>query len=166
MNIYYIYQHRRVDTNEVFYVGKGKGNRCYQKHNRNRHWNNITEKTDYAVEILFDNLSEDIAHLVEIGLITKYKTQGIHLCNYTIGGDGASGHKHSPKSKQLMSERKLGHKMSEQTKKILSEKFKGRKISEEQKRQISQTLKGRKLSEEHKKAISLGIKKKQESVKS
>lgn len=153
MNIYYIYQHRRKDTQEVFYVGKGKGNRCFSKHNRNNHWNSITNKTEYVVEILFENLSEELACFTEIGVITKYKKEGISLCNYTMGGDGLSGFKHSNKSKEIMSRNKKGFKLSEEHKKKISESSKGKVISEEQRKKISDSLKGRKLSEEHKQKL-------------
>lgn len=141
MNIYYIYQHRRKDTGQIFYVGKGRGKRCFQKSNRNKHWHHITNKTEYAVEILFENLSEELACFTEIGIITKYKNDGIELCNYTIGGDGLSGHKHS-----------------EEHKKKISLSSKGKIITKEQREKISNSLKGRKLSLEHKLKIKESVK--------
>ena len=65
MNIHYIYQHIRLDTNEIFYIGKGthrkqnyKYYRAFDKKRRNNIWNSIVNKTNYKVEILFTNLSE------------------------------------------------------------------------------------------------------------
>jgi len=157
MFIYYIYQHRRNDTGEVFYVGKGKNRRCFQKTNRNKHWHHITEKTEYQVEILFENLSEDVAYLVEIGLITKYKSQGLQLCNYTIGGAGYSSNKDI---KRVSARRKSGYKLSEEHKHKISLGNKGKQISSEQREKISNTLKGKKLSEDHKQKIRDGMSKK------
>ena len=154
MNIYYIYQHRRNDTSEIFYVGKGKNNRCFEETNRNKHWSNITNKTKYSVEILYNNLTEDVANLVEIGLITKYKSQGINLCNVTIGGDGASGYKHTEETKTVMAKKKIWRKLTEEHKQKISQSSKGKTISEEQKLKISNSLKGRKLSKQHRQAIS------------
>ena len=156
MNIYYVYQHRRDDTGEVFYVGKGKGNRCFSK-NRNKHWKNISNKTSYSIEIVYDNLPSEIACLVEIGLITKYKIQGLELCNYTIGGEGTIGYKHSFSSKEIMSKNKKGRKLSPEHKKKISESRKGFRMSDEQKQKLSNTLTGKKLSEYHKNRIKEGM---------
>lgn len=84
-NIYYIYIHRRLDTNEIFYVGKGKNNRAYSKKNRNNYWKNIT-KDGYLVEILHKDLSESDAYLKEIELIENLKP----VTNLTKGGEGGN----------------------------------------------------------------------------
>lgn len=34
-----VYQHRRKDTNEIFYIGMGRDiNRAYSKHSRNKYY--------------------------------------------------------------------------------------------------------------------------------
>ena len=55
-----VYRHVRLDTNEVFYVGIG-GNekRAYVTGRRSKWWNKITDKTEYRVDILFDDMSWD-----------------------------------------------------------------------------------------------------------
>lgn len=111
------------------------------------------------MELLYEYLSEDVANLIEIGLITKYKHDGIKLCNMTIGGEGNSGHKHSNESKKVMSEKKIGRKLTEEHKQKIGQAHKGKIISDKQKKQISETLKGKKLSDAHKIAISNGVKK-------
>lgn len=158
MNIYYVYQHRRDDTGEIFYVGKGKGKRCFSN-NRNKHWKNITNKTSYTIEIVHDNLPSEIACLVEIGLITKYKTQGLDLCNYTIGGEGTVGYKHSFSSKEIMSKNKKGRKLTQEHKDKISKSRKGFKMSDEQKKKLSDHYTGKKLSDSHKQKIKEGMKK-------
>lgn len=73
---YYIYQHIRLDTNEVFYIGKGtkklKGNvyhRAYTKNSRNEYWKNIVNQTSYKIEILEEFETEDACLLKESELI-------------------------------------------------------------------------------------------------
>lgn len=40
-----VYQHRRNDTKEIFYIGIGKDyRRMSHKHGRNNYWNNIVSK--------------------------------------------------------------------------------------------------------------------------
>ena len=56
----YVYRHIRLDKNEPFYIGIGKipnYKRAYLKSIRNIIWKQIVAKTDYEIEILFDNLS-------------------------------------------------------------------------------------------------------------
>jgi hypothetical protein len=76
---YYIYQHVRLDTNEVFYIGKGtkklKGNvyhRAYTKNSRNEYWKNIVNQTSYKVEILEEFETEKACLLKESELIVLY----------------------------------------------------------------------------------------------
>jgi len=108
MNIHYIYQHTRLDTNEVFYIGKGvqkkfnyKYYRAFDIKRRNNIWKNIVNKTDYKVEILFTNLTEIECFKIEIELISKYGKifdKSGTLANYTNGGEGQLRfHKNSQK---------------------------------------------------------------------
>ncbi len=108
MNIHYIYQHIRLDTNEVFYIGKGvqkKSNykyyRAFDIKRRNNIWNSIVSKTGFKVEILATNLSEKECFNLEIELISKhgkiFDNSGT-LANYTDGGEGQLRfHKNSKK---------------------------------------------------------------------
>jgi len=87
-----VYLHRRVDTNQPFYVGIGKTTkRAYSKYGRNIFWNKITNVTDYVVEILHEDILWKEACEIEVNLIKKFGrkdlNQGI-LCNMTDGGDG------------------------------------------------------------------------------
>ena len=87
-NKYYIYAHIRKDTNSIFYIGKGSGNRAHIKSNRNLFWKRIVEKYGYEVVILLDNLSEDDSYKFEIYYIDIEKRKGNCEANFTIGGDG------------------------------------------------------------------------------
>ena len=76
---YFIYQHTRLDTNEVFYIGKGtrqkKGNiyrRAYTKSSRNNYWLNIVQSTPYKVDIIEEFYKEKDCLLRETELIMKH----------------------------------------------------------------------------------------------
>lgn len=91
----YVYLHKRLDKDEVFYVGIGKNvERAYQssKTRRNKIWLDIVSKTDYEIEIVASDLSWDEACKIEMELIKKYgrkdKSTGV-LANMTDGGDGS-----------------------------------------------------------------------------
>lgn len=89
-----VYQHVRLDTNEVFYIGIGNEKRPYQKHGRNMEWNIITLRTKYRVDILFFDLTWEEACIKEKELIQLYgrKDLGVGiLVNLTDGGDGVKG---------------------------------------------------------------------------
>jgi hypothetical protein len=89
-----VYQHIRLDTNEIFYVGIAtKKARAFQKGiRRNKIWNNIVNKTDYKVEILAEDLTWDEACILEIEKIKnigRIDLQSGSLSNLTDGGDGS-----------------------------------------------------------------------------
>lgn len=90
-----VYRHRRLDTNEIFYVGIGvRENRPYSKKNRNKYWRNIINKTNYEVEILVTDLSWEDACELEILLIKEYGRKDLKtgcLVNMTDGGEGVAG---------------------------------------------------------------------------
>ena len=90
----YVYEHRRNDTNEIFYIGIGDDknhNRAYQRKSRNLFWKHIVNKTNYSIEILEDNLTWKNACLKEIEYIKKFGRRDLGLgllVNLTDGGDG------------------------------------------------------------------------------
>ena len=68
----YVYEHIRLDKNEIFYIGIGNDDnykRAYQKKSRNQYWKNIVNISKYDVIISFDNLSWENACKKEIELI-------------------------------------------------------------------------------------------------
>jgi hypothetical protein len=98
----YLYRHIRLDKNEPFYIGIGEDNkksqgtykRAYNKQNRNKHWKNITSKTQYKVDIVLDDLSWEEACIKEIEFIALYGRKDLRtgiLTNKTNGGDGIVG---------------------------------------------------------------------------
>lgn len=97
-----VYKHKRLDTNEIFYIGieldssnkKAEGKRSFVKNKRNQFWKNIVNKTNYEIEIIYDNLTNESAKELEIFLINLYGRRDLKtgsLVNLTDGGDGAVG---------------------------------------------------------------------------
>lgn len=117
-NNYYVYFHIRLDTNTVFYIGKGKSRRSNIKHNRNYYWRSIVKKFGYRIEIPYNNLSEFEAFRLEKELIKQYKSLGLCEANFNLGGEGCSGYKwtdeqrknHSLVQKSYSETIILGHK--------------------------------------------------------
>ena len=159
-----VYRHRRLDTNEIFYVGIGKRKtRAYSKSSRNKMWMDITNKTEYSIEILAEDLELEDAKELEIFLIQEYgrKILGTgKLVNITDGGDYSNtnqGKKFSYEHKQKISQAHKGKLISEETKKRISES-KQNKSDEEKKAiglKISKSKEGSTLTESHKLKISL-----------
>jgi len=150
----YVYEHIRLDSNKVFYLGIGSDNiykRANEKTRRNNIWKNITKKTAYKVNILFDNLSYEEAKIKEIELIKKYGRidlgNGI-LCNMTDGGDGTINKIYTKEYRQKLSlaakkrDNKINYlKMIEARKNYI--------ITEDHKKNLSTAAKNKKLSKDH-----------------
>lgn len=109
----YVYKHTRIDNNQIFYIGLGANDndsykRAYSTFGRNKWWYKITNKTDYKVEILFNNLKWEEACEKEKELIKIIGRRSLNegtLINITEGGEGAIGLRHSEKTKLLISEK-------------------------------------------------------------
>lgn len=148
-NMAIVYQHRRLDTNEIFYVGIGKTEkRAFSKKGRNKYWNRIIDKTEYIVEILFQDITWDEACQKEIELIKQYGRKDLNLgtlCNLTDGGEGIINP--SDENRLKLSLSKKGKKRSDEDRKKISIGQLGHKRnlgnihSEEHKQKISDTMK-------------------------
>jgi len=88
--IFYVYQHLRADTREVFYVGKGKGKRLTSR-GRNEYWKRIVDKHGLIVEVIAEKLTEIEAFELEVSTIRSLKQAGLKLANMTEGGEGTVG---------------------------------------------------------------------------
>jgi hypothetical protein len=107
--MFYVYEHIRLDTNAVFYVGKGCGARVRSKDKRNKHWHSIVEKAGYIGQILVQDEDEELIFLVEQERIDQLKELGFKLANKTDGGGGGTkGYKHTPESCKKISEKLKG----------------------------------------------------------
>jgi hypothetical protein len=171
-----VYRHIRLDKNEPFYIGIGeKESRAYSKHGRNEFWNKIIKKTNYKVDILFDDLTWEEAQEKEKEFISIYGRRDLGtgiLVNLTDGGENPPkmfghkfnlGRKQSQQTRKKRSESLMGRTFSEETRKLKSDiakskgqkpSFKGYKHSEESKKLIGELGKGRTCSEETRKKLS------------
>jgi len=169
--MYYVYQHRRNDTNAVFYVGKGKGYRCNQKTGRNIYWHRVANKHGFSVEKIVTDLDEDLALLVEYELIDQYKRLNFALSNLSDGGEGSSGYKFTPEQIENLKAAHVGKKHSAETKAKMSAAKKGKppnnigktyKMKEpmplELRLRLGEQRRGRIMSEESSKKKSLATK--------
>ena len=70
---YYTYVHLNPETFEIFYVGKGTGNRAYAKSKRNAEWKKYVEALvkGFKVLIVKGNQTSEEAETLEQMLITK-----------------------------------------------------------------------------------------------
>jgi hypothetical protein len=145
-----VYRHIRLDKNEPFYIGIGKTEkRAYNKYDRNKIWNNIIKKTDYEIEILFNDLSWDDACIKEQEFIALYgridKNTGT-LCNLTNGGEGQTGIIRNDEYRLKLKQNALKRWENEAFKEKMKKVLKGRKLpptSEETKLKLSLISKGR-----------------------
>lgn len=144
---YYVYLHIKETTDEPFYVGKGKGYRATRKAYRTEHWNNIVSKHGYDVIMLEENLTEEESFELEIYWIKRIGRRDLGLgplINYSDGGEGTSGYKHSEESKKKMSDSRRGNDTWN----------KGLKMSEEYCRNVGKSSLGRTHSEKTKSKMS------------
>ena len=97
---YYLYRHIRCDKNEPFYIGIGtkkdlnhksietEYKRAYSKH-RSKFWKNITEKSEYNVEIVLESNDLDFICQKEREMIALYGRRLNNtgtLVNFETGG--------------------------------------------------------------------------------
>ena len=72
----YVYVHRLVSNNEVFYVGSGKRKRYYCKHSRSIPWKRIVKENEWYYSVVKSNMSTEEAANLEVALIVIYKPKG------------------------------------------------------------------------------------------
>lgn len=104
MKRFYVYEWRDVDTGEVFYVGKGCGNRYKSLNHRNKYfldyYNN--HNTESVIVNYFDN--EENAFAYELELTNYYKGIGQCQCCLMDGGYGGYSKVWSKEMKEYWSE--------------------------------------------------------------
>lgn len=158
----YVYRHRRLDNNEIFYVGIGsRKDRCYSKRGRNNLWIKIINKTAYEVEILATDLEPEEAKELEIFLVSFYGHKDLDtgtLCNLTDGGDLRLNYIMSKETRDKISKVHKGRKQSEEWIEKRTSHFKGIPLSEETKLKLSEIMKGRTPSDETRLKLSIAQK--------
>ena len=148
----YVYRHIRIDKNEPFYIGIGSDmtyKRANEKARRSNIWKKIVAKSDYEIEILFDDITYDEAKLKEIEFIKLYGRVDLEngtLANLTDGGDGL-----------------INRVFTQEHRRKLSLSSKGRKISDDQREKIRKSKLGQKHTEESKLKMSISGKGKKNS---
>jgi len=146
MNIYYVYAYFRKEDNTPYYIGKGKGDRAYQKSHR------VKVPVDRSrIAFLHTDLSEEDAYRLEEHYINLYGRVDLGtgiLRNVTKGGEGARNP--SADTRKRLSEVQRGKKASDETRRKMSETKLGPKnhrygkpMSDEAKRKLSETKKGK-----------------------
>ncbi len=161
--MFYVYELIDSNTNKVFYVGKGTGQRIYVhrwisllKKHPNKHLQNkilqILNANNHIIykKIFESNIESDI-FLKEKEFIKFYGRQ--NLCNLTDGGDGVSGYHHSNKTKKLLAEKNNIRWADPKQRKRMSILTKRRMKNPIEREKISKKLMNRKLSFETRKKM-------------
>lgn len=153
-----VYQHIRLDTNEVFYIGVGVNmKRAYSKKCRNRFWKSIISKVEYKVEILYSDIDYEEALNIEVQLIELHGRRVLgtgSLVNIDKGGRGCSGYPQSIESIAKRVSKMIGRKCSDETRKKLRTSNLGKRRSDKTREANRKANLGKRLSDECKQKIS------------
>jgi len=149
----YVYRHIRNDKNEPFYIGIGSDltyKRANEKTRRNNIWKSIINKTNYNIEILFDNISINESKLKEIEFIKLYGRIDLgtgSLTNMTSGGDGINDRVFTEEYRRKLSEAAKKRLPQPQLQLIIEYRKTKFKFTKEIREKLSKASKGRKLKE-------------------
>lgn len=152
---FYVYALCRGDTGEPFYIGKGKGNRWAHHEMYARRGipgrkseiilGMLARGVDVVMVKIHEWLTETVSHKYEIALIKAIGRGKLGpLVNLTDGGDGATGHQHTPESRAIM----RGRKRSPETRARMSEAQILRPLPPGIGKKISAAKRGKKVSPE------------------
>ena len=137
---YYVYQYLRTDGTP-YYIGKGKGNRAYQKQGHT-----VPLPIRERITFIKTNITNDEAVELEIALIAKYGRKDLDtgiLRNMTDGGDGSVGRVATKEMKRKIREANLGKKQTQETKDKRAEALRGQKRTDEHRKLQSESAKKR-----------------------
>lgn len=108
-NDYYIYLHKRNDTGQIFYVGKGRKERATNISGRSDYWKNVYEKAGgRTVHYLYKNLTNQEALDLEKNVILTGLYNYFPLVNLCLGGPSTLGWKPTEENKQNISKSLIG----------------------------------------------------------
>lgn len=162
--MFYVYEWFIIETGEIFYVGKGSGNRVTSMKDRNDYFKNIRKKyeCDYRIVRYFED--EEQAYDFEREYGNQLKAQGQARACYVLGNYGRTfepsiiakmkptqfKERHEPWNKgkkmdEAYKERcrvcKIGTKQSEATKRKRSEKLMNHPVSDDARNRIAESRK-------------------------
>ena len=149
-----IYCYIDKKDNQIVYVGKDSNIDKNKRHRDhffpstydaqpvNRILQNNPDRYIYQVLWKIDDCTDDHLNQMEIYYIKKYNPQ----FNFTEGGDGVSGFRHSEETREKISKAKKGKPRPEETRKKISENnaryWEGKTHSEETRKKMSEAHKG------------------------
>jgi len=146
--VYGVYMHCKPNG-LPFYIGKGtdKRSRDFFSGRNSRHKRIVAKYGRDSILVKFMACVDESSALeMEKGLIKVFRTCGFDLANYTDGGDGVSGLKHSEEVKRRMSITRKGMLHTEEQKRLISARLLGVKkapFSAEHKRKLGAFAKGK-----------------------
>lgn len=131
MKNYYVYLWKNPETNNIFYVGKGKGKRAWNSHANYRSGYKLKSllsrghNINSIVLIYRKNLTEKTALKIEDSLIKKYKRieEGGTLLNYALNGARISSKKKKEIDPKILKDIKELYEQHELTAAIISKKY-------------------------------------------
>lgn len=141
---FYVYLHRRGDTGEVFYVGKGRGRRANCRSGRSGLWTRIAIKHGRIVEFLHVGLTEDEAFDLEVAAIASFAP----VANFTTGGEGISGYQHTAETRAALSRAHAGRSQDPAVVEARTQKLRGQKRSPDFRARMAAINRGRRMSDE------------------
>jgi hypothetical protein len=147
---FYVYAHIKASTNEIFYIGKGLGNRAWRKDGRGTYWKRVVAKHGLKIKILIDGLQEWAAFEFERDYISLYgrKDMGYgQLINLTCGGDGVSGLITTEATKNKIRQSLIGRPRNPQSSAKSAQSNTGKKRTIDSKKRMSAAQKGKVVSE-------------------
>lgn len=112
---YYTYVHTRING-DVFYVGKGIGERAFSRSDRSIAWKEVVAgDRGYTAFIAAEWDTEEEAFSHEQALIAIYKSMGAKLVNQTSGGKGPKDYVQSEETRRKRAEISRGRKYGRET---------------------------------------------------
>jgi len=159
---FYVYEHWRLDRDECFYVGKGKGGRAFSNKVRNRHWHAIVAKlgrigSAMEVRMVHMGMAEAEALKLEVERIAFWRVAGVDIVNMTAGGDGLKNPTQAVRDRISASQKKRFE--APEARLRVSLQNRGRVTSEETKEKLRISSTGMRHSDETKSKLKIFAKK-------